>query len=107
MSHGLHEDHRYSFTLTSHDHQVGIAVIAGKVGARHLTDKVHTPLKPRHHNLALQSWALRTLADDPAEEVETLIAKRGASLDQKGIILHRMQASDGEETEPSLVCLGW
>src|ERR1019366_10826011 len=38
--------------------------------------------------------------------VQTLVAKRGAGLDEKAIILHSMQASDGKETEPPLVRLG-
>ena len=44
---------------------------------------------------------------DPAEEIEALIAKRGARLDQEAIVLHLMQSSDGEETEPPVVRFGW
>src|SRR6266403_1672541 len=70
VSHGFHQHNRYSFALAGHDDQVGIPVVAGKVGARHLTDQVNTPLEPRRHNLALESRALRPFADDPAEEIE-------------------------------------
>src|SRR6266403_3450615 len=107
VSHGFHQDYWDPFALAGHDDQVGIAVVSGKFGARHLTDQVNTPLEPRRHNLAFERWALRPFADDPAEEVEALVAKRGARLDQEAIVLHLMQASDGEETEPPMVRFGW
>src|SRR3981081_4621748 len=103
MSHSFHQHYRDSFALAGHDDEVGVAVVAGKVGARHLTDQVNMSLGPQPHNLAFESRALRPFADDPAEEVEALFAKRGASLDKEAIVLHLMQSSDGEETEPPLV----
>src|ERR1700687_2056199 len=106
VSHGFHQHYGYSFALAGHDDEVGVAVIAGKVGPRHLTDQVNTSLEPRCHNLAFESRALRPFADDPAEEVEALVTKRGASLDKKAIVLYMMQASDGEETEPPVVRFG-
>src|SRR6266478_4018905 len=106
VSHGFHQHYWDSLAFAGHYDQVGVAVVAGKVGARHLTDQVNTPLEPRRHNLTFESRALRPLADDPAEEVETLVAKRGASLDQEAVVLHLMQASDREETEPPVVRFG-
>src|SRR6266849_882793 len=105
VSHGLHQDHRNSFAPAGHHDQVGVAVVAGKVGAGHVTDQGNTPLEPQRHDLAFESRALRPLADDPAEEVETLVAKRGASLDEKAIVLYPMQAADREETELPVVRL--
>src|SRR5216683_7994260 len=40
VSHGFHQDYRDSFALAGHYDQVGVAVIAGKVGARDLADQV-------------------------------------------------------------------
>src|SRR6266849_3137697 len=106
VSHGLHQDHRNSFAPAGHDDQVGVAVVAGKIGARHVTDQGNTPLEPQRHDLAFESRALRPLADDPTEEVETLVAKHGAGLDEKAIVLYPMQAADRKETEPPVVLLG-
>src|SRR5271157_6414376 len=105
VGHGLHQDYRDSFALAGHDDEVGVAVMAGKVGARHVTEKVNTPFEPRRHDLAFEGRAIWPLADDPADEIEALIAQRGAGLDKEAIILHSMQASNGEETEPSMVGL--
>ena len=68
-----------------------------------MTDQVDTVFDPQLFNLAFQSRAFRALADDPANEVKTLIAKRGAGFDEKVMGLYLMQASDGEETEPAVV----
>src|SRR5260370_25441743 len=46
VSHGFHQNYWDSFALAGHDNQVGVTVVAGKVGARHLTDQVNTPLEP-------------------------------------------------------------
>src|SRR5260370_38475604 len=106
VSHGLHQDYRDSFAPAGHDDQVGVAVVAGKISARHVTDQGNAPLEPQRHNLAFESRALRPLTDDPAEKVETLVAKRGAGLDEKAIVLYPMQAADGEETELPVAGLG-
>src|SRR4029077_4059733 len=45
VSHGLHHNYRDAFAFAGHDNQVGVAVVAGKVDARHLTDQVNTPLE--------------------------------------------------------------
>src|SRR5208282_5173929 len=90
VSHGLHQNHRDSFALAGHDDQVGVAVIALKFGARHVTDQVNTLLESQGRNLVFESPAFRPLADDPADKVETLVAKRGAGLDEKAIILDPM-----------------
>src|SRR5208282_1093812 len=103
VSHGFHQDHRDSFTLAGHHDQVGVPVIAGKVGAGHLTDQVNTSLESQRCNLTFKIWALGSLADNPAEEVDTLVTKLGAGLDEKAIVLHAMQTSDGEETEPPVI----
>src|SRR5208282_230999 len=105
VSHSLHQDHGDSFALAGHDDQVGVAVIAGQVGAGHAADQINTPLQPQRYNLAFESRALRSLADDPAEKVDTLVAKCGAGLDEEWIVLHAMQASDGEKTEVTMVLL--
>src|SRR4029077_6778834 len=66
VSHGFHQNYRNAFAFAGHDDQLEEAVVAGKVGPRHLTDQVNTPLEPRCHNLAFESRALRPFADDPA-----------------------------------------
>jgi hypothetical protein len=63
-------------------------------------------LQAQRRNLAFQSGALGTLADDPAKKVETLVAKGGTGLDQECIVLDGMQSSDGEETEAGRVLRG-
>src|SRR5208282_1704826 len=96
------QDHRDTFALAGQDDQVGVAVIAGKIGARHVTNQVNAPLEPQRRNLAFESRAIRSLADDPADEIEALIAQRGAGLDEEAIVLDSMEASDGKEAEPPM-----
>src|ERR1700722_17391088 len=36
VGHAFHQDYRYSLALAAHHHQVGIAVVAGEIRARHM-----------------------------------------------------------------------
>ena len=105
MSHGLHQDHRDSFALAGHDDQVGVAVIAGKVGARNMADQANTALQSQRRYLFLESLALGAIAGDPAEQIEALVAKGGAGVDEKGIVLDFVKTSDGEKAETAVVGL--
>src|SRR6266446_702323 len=46
VSHGLHQHYGDPLAFAGHDDEVGVAVVAGKVGPRHLTDQVNTSLEP-------------------------------------------------------------
>src|SRR5277367_2323938 len=83
VGHAFHQDDGNPLTLAGHYHQVGIAVVAGKIRARHMTDQVNTPLQAQHRDLVFKRRPLRPLANDPAKEVESLVAKLCTGLDQE------------------------
>src|ERR1700690_1182088 len=105
VSHGLHQNHRYPFALAGHDDQVGIAVVAGKVSARHVADQIDMCLESKPRNLPFESRTLRSLAHNPASKVEPLVAQRGAGLNEEAMVLNGMKASDGEEAEAPAVAV--
>ena len=71
-----------------------------------MADQVNPILEPEFHDLALKRTALRALADDPAEEVKSFIAERGAGADEEAVVLHRMEASNGKQAERAATSRG-
>src|ERR1700690_967992 len=94
LSHRLHEHDRNAFALARHHHQVGVPVIGRNRDSTYMTDQVHAALESEGRDLALQSRALRPFANNPAKEVETLVAKHVVCLDQEPMVLYPMQPSD-------------
>ena len=94
VRHGFHQNHRHTLALAGHDYEIGVLVIARKLGAGHVADKVNAALETQLHDLALEGAALGAVADDPAEEIESFGPEHGASLDEKAIVLDAVQASN-------------
>src|SRR5579862_1112698 len=106
LSHRLHQHDRNAFALARQHYQVSVPVIGRKCDSTYVTDQVDAALESHGRDLTLQSGALRPFANDPAKEVETLIAKHVARLDQKTMVFYPMQPSDREQTEASVGSVG-
>src|SRR5208283_1394569 len=78
-----------------------------KIGMRHVADQVNTIFELLGHNLAFKSCPFRPLAYDPADKVETSVAKRGAPLEEKMMVLHAMQASHRKQTKSPVIRLDY
>src|SRR5208283_4649101 len=69
------------------------------VAAAHLSHKVNVALQPEFGDLPFQRRALPSLADNPAQEVETLGAEKRTGLDQESIILYLVKTPDRQQTK--------
>src|SRR5271157_4975363 len=102
-SHRFHQHNGNAFAQAGQHHQAGAPVIVGEVVPWDVAEQTNLSLELQGLDLALQGRPFRPFAGNPATEVATLTAKRGARLDQKPVILHAIQSSNREQKKRLLI----
>ena len=101
--HRFHQHNGNAFARTGQHHQAGAPVIVGELVPWDVAEQTNLCLELQGLDLALQGRPFRPFAGNPAAEVAALIAKCGARLDQKPVILHAIQSSDREQKKRLLI----